>query len=147
MNWLDGKKLLVPIDFGDLSRKAVDTALDMATLQSDVEVIHVVPDLNTMAPEVLWQDISDAMRRSAVEQTFRKEFNEKKYHDLKFHVAFGDAGHQIADYAEEIGADIIVIPSHGRTGLKRLLIGSVAERVLRLAHCTVVVVKEKRKHD
>ncbi|HCK41739.1 MAG TPA: hypothetical protein DHW22_08920 [Planctomycetaceae bacterium] len=49
----------------------------------------------------------------------------------------GDPGHNITDYAKEIGAGLIVMPSHGRTRLKRMLIGSVAERVVRLAHCPV----------
>jgi nucleotide-binding universal stress UspA family protein len=59
-------------------------------------------------------------------------------------VAFGDPGQRITAYAEEVGADVIVMPSHGRTGLKRLLLGSVAERVLRLAHCPVLVLKSKQ---
>ena len=62
--------------------------------------------------------------------------------DVIFQVQFGDPGHGITDYAEEVGADVIVMPSHGRTGLRRLLIGSVAERVLRLAHCPVLVLRK-----
>ena len=54
---------------------------------------------------------------------------------------FGDPGHQIAQYAEEAKADLIVLPSHGRSGLQRLLIGSVAERVVRHAPCPVLVVR------
>ena len=47
----------------------------------------------------------------------------------------------ITELAAELKADLIVLPSHGRTGLKRLLIGSVAERVVRLAHCPVLVLR------
>ena len=49
---------------------------------------------------------------------------------------------EIAKYAEEHHTDLIVLPSHGRTGLARLMIGSVAERVVRLAHCPVLVIRE-----
>jgi nucleotide-binding universal stress UspA family protein len=50
-------------------------------------------------------------------------------------------GTEIAEYADEIGADLIVIPSHGYHGVKRLLLGSVAERVIRAAHCSVLVLR------
>ena len=141
MNWFDGKKVVVPIDFGEQSHEAVDAALEMLFRPKDIHVIHVAHDLAVTAPEIVWQDISDEARRSNIENNFRREFSESKYRNLSFHVAFGDPGHQITEYAQEIGADVIVMPSHGRTGLRRLLLGSVAERVLRLAHCTVLVLK------
>jgi nucleotide-binding universal stress UspA family protein len=54
----------------------------------------------------------------------------------------GEPAHGIADYAQDKKAELIVIPSHGRTGITRLLIGSVAERVVRLAHCPVLVLRK-----
>ena len=60
---------------------------------------------------------------------------------VDFHVRFGDPGREIAAFAESQHADLIVMPSHGRTGLSRILIGSVAERVVRLAHCPVLILK------
>ncbi len=56
-------------------------------------------------------------------------------------VRLGDPGQISCDRAEELGAELIVVGSHGRTGLTRMLLGSVAERVVRLAHCQVLVVK------
>ncbi|HBE68502.1 MAG TPA: hypothetical protein DDW52_10180, partial [Planctomycetaceae bacterium] len=53
----------------------------------------------------------------------------------------GDPGQITADRADELGAELIVVGSHGRTGLSRLVLGSTAERVTRLAHCAVLVVK------
>ena len=53
----------------------------------------------------------------------------------------GDPGLLIADYAAEVHADLIVMPSHGYHGVKRLLLGSVAERVLRHANCPVLVLR------
>ena len=52
------------------------------------------------------------------------------------------AADEISHYAQVHGIDLIVLPSHGRTGLARLMIGSVAERVVRLAHCPVLVLRE-----
>jgi nucleotide-binding universal stress UspA family protein len=141
MNWFEGKRIVVPIDLGPQSRLAVDAALEMVFRPSDVHIIHVAPDLAAVAPEGVWQEISDEMRGDAVKAEYEREFSDDKYHNISFRVDFGDPGHRIAEFAEEIDADVIVMPSHGRTGLKRLLIGSVAERVLRLAHCPVLVLK------
>ncbi len=56
-------------------------------------------------------------------------------------VRVGNPGLEIADYATQLGADLIVISSHGYHGLKRLLLGSVAERVIRHAECPVLVLR------
>ena len=54
---------------------------------------------------------------------------------------FAELGHEIAELADQENAKLIVIPSHGRTGISRLLLGSVAERVLRLSKCPVLVLR------
>ena len=51
--------------------------------------------------------------------------------------------HVIVDYTERTDSDLIVLPSHGRTGVSRLLLGSVAERVCRYAHCPVLVLRRR----
>jgi nucleotide-binding universal stress UspA family protein len=56
----------------------------------------------------------------------------------------GDPASEIVRYAQEAGMDLIVMGTHGRTGLERLLMGSVAEKVMRLATCSVLVVKLPR---
>ena len=56
-------------------------------------------------------------------------------------VLFGNPGLEIADYAKNIQADLIVIPSHGYHGVKRFVLGSVAERVIRHAECSVLVLR------
>ncbi|MCA9232817.1 MAG: universal stress protein [Planctomycetales bacterium] len=142
MNWFEGKTVVVPIDFGELSQQAVDEALNMVFRPTDIHVVHVAPDLLSMSPPVGWVDIDDTQRATNIETAFRKEFSESKYHGIAFKVMFGDPGHLIAQHAEEIGADVIVMPSHGRSGLKRLMLGSVAERVLRFAHCPVLVLRQ-----
>lgn len=140
-NWFAEKKLLVPVDFSDESIKSVDVALDMADSADKVHVVHVAPDLDVTTPGVVWESISEDVQRENVLESFNKTFNDPKYDGIAFHVAFGDAGRGIVQHAEESNLDVIVMPSHGRTGFRRLLIGSVAERVLRLAHCPVVVLR------
>ena len=142
MNWFTGKKILVPLDFSDESCQAVDTALEIATTAADVHAVHVAPDLAVSSPEVVWEVHTDEVRRENIEKAFRNEFAADKYRELSLFVAFGDPGHGIVDYAEQIATDLIVMPSHGRMGLRRLLIGSVTERVMRLAHCPVLVLRQ-----
>ena len=140
-NWFSGKKLLVPVDFSNESIKAVDDALVMADSSQMVHVVHVAPDLDVTTPGVVWESISEDVQRENIEKSFEKTFADAKYNGIVYHVAFGDAGRGIVDHAEAIEADAIVMPSHGRTGFRRLLIGSVAERVLRLAHLPVIVLR------
>ena len=142
MSWFADKQILVPCDFSDESHQAVDIALEIASSAADIRVIHVAPDLAVSSPEVVWDVHTDEVRRKNIDEAFRKEFADDKYQGLHFHVAFGDPGHGIADYAEEIATELIVMPSHGRTGLSRLLVGSVTERVMRLAHCPVLVLRQ-----
>lgn len=141
MTWFAGQKALVPIDFSEESKTVVDTVLEIGFPANKINIIHVAPDLATMTPGVVWGELTDASRKANVEKNFQSLFSDKKYEGISCEVAFGEAGHAIVDYAEEVGTDLIVMSSHGRTGFKRLMLGSVAERVLRLAHCAVLVLK------
>ena len=93
------------------------------------------------SPASVWGVVNKISRIQHVKQAFAQRLTDEKYKGVKIEVLLGDAGHEIVDYAKDIGADLIVLPSHGRTGLKRLLIGSVAERVARLAHCPVLILR------
>lgn len=142
MNWLPKKSVVVPVDFSDDSLAAVDVALEMVDGPSQLHVIHVLPELNVAEPGVIWDSVDDKSRCSHADEALREKFSADKYAGIKVHTVVGDAGHEVADYAAACQADLIVMPSHGRTGLKRLLIGSVAERVVRLAHCPVLVLRK-----
>jgi nucleotide-binding universal stress UspA family protein len=65
---------------------------------------------------------------------------------LTCHVALGEAAREILQMAARINADVIIVGSHGRTGIRRALVGSVAERVVRSASCPVLVVRDKDYH-
>ena len=64
----------------------------------------------------------------------RERLSDPKYEQVEIEIRIGDPGYRITKFANEIGADLIVMPSHGRAGLAHMLLGSVAERVLRLSH-------------
>lgn len=140
-DWFGGKTVLVPVDFSDESIKAVDEALTMVDSASQVHVLHVAADLDITTPGVVWETISEDTQRSNVQKSFSKTFADSKYQGVVYHVLFGDAGHQIVEQANAINADVIVMPTHGRTGVRRILLGSTAERVLRLAHIPVLMLR------
>ena len=145
MNWFKQKDILVPYDFSEESKSAIEVALELAEKQSDIHVLHVMYELTVTDPGVIWHSIDDEKRRQHVIGEFTEKTADLEINDVHFEVGIGDPGAVIAEKAEEIDAGMIVIPSHGRTGLTRLMLGSVAERVVRLAKCPVLVLKKQRE--
>ncbi|MDH3716741.1 MAG: universal stress protein [Planctomycetota bacterium] len=141
MSALQKDKVLVPFDFSEFSSGAIDTALELVTDTSHVYVIHVLPVLGATELGVVWESVSDESRQEQVQKVLDEQFADAKYRGIHFEIAFGDPGTEITEYAKKLGAELIVLPSHGRTGLTHLLLGSVAERVIRLAPCPVLVLK------
>lgn len=141
MAWPAKHKVLVPFDFSDGSVAAAETALELVAAPSGLHILHVLPVLPVGEPGFIWEETDDEYRREHATEALRKQFAEAKFADCHLEVVFGDPGQEIADYADRTGAELIVMPSHGRRGLSRLLLGSVAERVLRLATCPVLILK------
>jgi nucleotide-binding universal stress UspA family protein len=142
---LHPKRVLVPTDFSDQADKAVDEALALTENPDQLTVLHVAPPLSNYTvgdPMIGLNAVSGEERIEHLLDVLHKRYSNKKYEKVHFQVLFGTPAHEIADFAEKEHADLIVIPSHGRTGLARLMIGSVAERVVRLAHCPVLVLRE-----
>lgn len=142
MPWKTPQRLVVPIDFSDLSLDALNTALEMSDPAAAVLVLHVLADLSPVETGELWRTVDHEVRKRHALQAMEERFQGDRYARAAFHTLIGDPGHVIADFAVEQKADLIVIPSHGRTGLRRLLIGSTAERVVRHAHCPVLVLRK-----
>lgn len=142
MSGLEAEKVVVPIDFSEESLAAIDDAIRIAGEPKNVHVVHVLPELNISEAGVIWHTIDNDNRIEHARQALRERLPDARYRDLQVHVEIGDPGHRIAECAQRLGADLIVTPSHGRRGISRLLIGSVAERVVRLAHCPVLVLRK-----
>lgn len=141
MGWPELDTVVVPVDFSEESLAAVDTALQISGSAKALHIIHVLPELSPLEPGEMWETVDQQTRTDHVEKRLREQLSEDAYADVTVEILFGDAGHAIAHRAAELEADMIVLPSHGRTGLAHLLIGSVAERVVRLAHCPVLVLR------
>ncbi|EMI18450.1 UspA domain-containing protein [Rhodopirellula maiorica SM1] len=141
MSGLNAKRIVVPVDFSDLSIDAVDTALNIVGETGSVDVIHVLPNLPAMEYGNLYGTVTDESRIKHVKLKLRERLSEAKHAATTIHVAIGDAGREIVAFAENEDADLIVMPSHGYGFVKHILLGSVAERVVRLAHCPVLVLR------
>jgi nucleotide-binding universal stress UspA family protein len=140
MNRYANAKILVPIDFSAESDAALDAALEIAAQTEQITAVHVAPPIGSFEPGVVYT-ATDEERRDVLLDSIRGRFIDPKYRGIGFEILFGDPGHEIAEFAKTAGTGLIVMPSHGRTGLAHLLIGSVAERVIRLAHCPVLVLR------
>lgn len=142
MPWLPKKSVIVPVDFSEGSFAAVTTALQLVAAPADVHVVHVLPTVEPNDLESMWMTADRGARELHTRKTIDEQLTAQNVKGVKIHVLFGDPGNEIAEFAKAQSAELVVLPSHGRTGLTRLLIGSTAERVVRLCHCPVLVLRK-----
>ncbi|MEW4454941.1 universal stress protein [Bremerella sp. JC817] len=145
MSWITKPPVVVPYDFSEDAKGAVDMAISMLGGSEGVHLIHVLGELSPAEPGEVWHTVDENTRTHHATTSIRKSLADEKYKDLKISVAFGDPGEQICHFADELKANAILIPSHGRSSIMRVLVGSVADRVVRLANCPVIVLKKPRK--
>jgi nucleotide-binding universal stress UspA family protein len=143
------RRILCPIDFSDHSRRALDHAVAIATwFESTITVLNVYrvvpaasyalgePSLTAPLPTPQGLDAMLAsMRRFAagIEPDV----------PLRFEIAEGNTASEIVERASAIPSDVIVMGTHGRSGLEHLLLGSVTEKVIRKARCPVLTVPRR----
>lgn len=143
MGLLTGKPVVVPWDYSELSHEALGKAIAMAGNTDLVHVVHVTQLPPVMEPGMVWGTIDEDSILKQCETSFEKIVTDNpNFKGVHFKTLIGDPGLVVADYAKEHAAELIVISSHGHTGLSHLLLGSVAERVVRLAHCPVLVLRK-----
>jgi nucleotide-binding universal stress UspA family protein len=135
------KKIVVPVDFSEQADLAVQVALKLADRPTQVHVIHVGVSFGAAVDPPFIYPVVEKRLESPYEKSFRDRYDHPKFHGIVLAMKYGEAGQEIANYAKQIGAGLIIMPSHGRCGLPRVLIGSVAERVVRFAPCPVLVLR------
>ena len=148
-------KILAPTDFSELSQAGVRYALELAkAVKAEVTIYHVV----NLAEFKLTEGTSEERLRPFPHpvQTYQQAMSRfTKTHfadltaDVKVHekVEMGIAEKNIVNLAEEESMDLIVISTHGRTGLSHMLVGSVTEKVVRLARCPVLSIPSHTKDE
>lgn len=141
MPWTMNRPIVVPFDFSEHAMLAVRKAGELTSDPQLIHCLHVLPFITPTEPGVVWGTIDDEERLKHALESMRQQFPESEFGKLNLEVRFGDPGTVVADRARELDAELIVIGSHGRSGLARLMLGSVAERVTRLATCPVLIIK------
>jgi len=150
---MNAKKILFPTDFSDAGQAALEYASALASeARAALYIAHVdelpdafvpgfgagpdgygyVPDPNNIRKEVRERlsQVTPAVRGVACEHRYLR----------------GNPADEILQFADSEGIDLIVMGTHGRTGVSRLLMGSVAEAVVRRARCPVLTVKQPAPH-
>jgi universal stress protein A len=139
------KVILVPTDFSEASEGALDYAIELAArLDARVHVLHVV-DISGFGGELGFALTSEMVAdiRTSTQTALDKlvAARSARVAMAPARVELGDARVQIEAEAKRIGADLIIMATHGRRGVKRLLIGSVAESIARIAPCPVLLLR------
>src|SRR5262249_24396073 len=137
------RTILCPVDFSDCSRYAFRLAGVLAHgHESRVVVVHVSQKLR---PMVAYGEALAELQPKEYKEWLWKVLQRFRLREPKVKVEHrlmeGDPAREILKMAEETGCDLIIMGTHGRTRLQRMLLGSVAEQVLRKARCPVVTVK------
>ena len=139
------RNILVPIDFSDTAETALDYAVVLANkLDARVHLLNVIGVPALGVPELgvaLTASVIDSVVRSN-QEALDKLANARRHAVQIGEVMLrtGDARDVILKTADEVGADMIVMGTHGRRGVRRALLGSVAESVVRTASCPVLTI-------
>jgi nucleotide-binding universal stress UspA family protein len=147
-SFLGTKSILVPLDFSSESKKALAYAVPFARqLGARLTLLHVVepvatPDFAQSFPLMLEDDKLMAAAKAELGRVVQTSNIEAKLME-KTLVRFGRSFHEITEAARTLKVDLIIIATHGHTGLKHVLLGSTAERVVRHAPCPVLVVRQR----
>lgn len=138
------RKVLAPIEFDDVnSLTALGLARQIAHRDGSLLILaHIVPLIIVPADVPVYRDVY-APQEVESKTRLQKLAREHLPGDMKYQVLVrvGDAARLIVDSARELGADLIVMATHGRRGLSHLFVGSVTERVVREAPCPVLTVR------
>lgn len=140
------KQILVPVDLNDqgFSDKAVELAVWHAKhSNAEVHILNVLPGIHmSMVATYFPKDAALKMKEDVEKQL--KEFAAKHIDDdvvYKVHVTEGKPYSTILEFAEKLGADLIVMPSHKRSKIDKVVLGSVASKVVQNSPINVLVVK------
>lgn len=142
------QRILVPIDFSEHSTRALAHAREIAASHgARLDLLHVIeepvfPSFNTLGAAVYGKPVGlRQMVQAALEELVEERGEPDVEAGFGYHVPRGRVAEEIAQFAKEHDIDLIVMASHGLTGLQQLMLGSIAERVVRAASCPVLVVK------
>ncbi len=142
------RRILVPVDLSGTAEHALVYAGEFAEkLGAQLTILYVVPEPAAVLPDMMMpvpvatadvDDLTAAGRQSLADLIAATNLGRL---NPTTEVRLGDAAEEIVAAAKELNADLLVVGTHGRSGLKHLLLGSVAEHVVRHAPCPVLTVR------
>jgi nucleotide-binding universal stress UspA family protein len=158
---LDFKRILCPVDLSGFSLDALKLAVKIAESSGAIlDILHVIHNpfdemymtaITETDPALMEMYANEPQRRAKIlrateehSEVLLKQFCHEvvqHYPKVRYHIGKGDPFEAILDGAEDFMTDLIVLATHGRTGVKRLVIGNVAEKIVRHAPCPVLTVK------
>jgi nucleotide-binding universal stress UspA family protein len=147
----DWKRICCPIDFSDASRAAMEVAADLARrFGAELVLLHAYPipgytfpDGSVVASPKMMQDLAEQAQRHLEEWRLDAE-RLARGERVTAEKGVGEPAAEIVAFAKNEAVDLLVLGTHGRTGLEHALMGSIAERVVRRAHCPVLTVRPSR---
>jgi universal stress protein A len=140
--------ILCPVDFSDASRKAVQYAREFAAgMGATVHLMNVV-EPRPMAVDITlnYVPLEEDLEKAAAEdlKVILQELTQAGLR-AECSIEFGNPSDVILEKADELDVNLVIMGSHGKKGLSRLIMGSVAETVVRKANCPVLIVKSEEK--
>lgn len=154
---LEIRSILAPTDFSHHAGAALRYAVGLAErLGATLHLIHVLPDVVPTAPDLV-AGVPDLMVAPALPADYYAETEAESLEALgrvldpswgdvpsvETAVRRGDPVSALVEYATEQGVDLIVVSTHGRWGIGHMLLGSVAERIIREAPCPVLTIRDR----
>ncbi len=144
------KRICCAVDFSEPSWIAMEQAADLAgKLRAELTLVHVRPPPALAGKEAAVSarrlDAADARQADETLEVWRADAEERAALPVRGCVLVGDPAAEIARLVGDEGYDLAIVGTHGRTGLSRLFLGSVAERVLRRAPIPVLVVRNHHR--
>ena len=144
------RRLLYPTDFSEATKVAANYACDMADkFGAELHVLHVLHDLTSLMPYTavtIWakpEHIGELVGRAEEIIAAVPDAVWSKGKAVVRKVRVGNVADEITSYARQHAIDLIVIGTHGHTGLKHAVLGSIAEKVVRTADCPVLTIRAK----
>lgn len=141
------RRILVPVDFSECSKQALEYALALAEhFGAELTLLHVAPRIPPVPEFGPVDEVAVREARKELEALRVRVSAVLPSHTVLSALWAGEPHVEIVRAAEERAIDLIVLSTHGRTGLARILMGSTAEKVVRHAKCPVLIVRQ-RKHE
>ncbi len=138
------KSILFPVDFTSSSEKVLPYVKLMAEkLGAKIHLVHVVRGAEEFAGFEMgaaWYSSFEKELIDGAEKAMRRFVEENGLDDAETAVIVGNAGEEIVKYAADKGIDMIIMGTHGRKGLEKIMFGSVAAEVVKMAKCPVLTV-------